>query len=314
MDPRVLRGKSIVSALDLTGREASYIIETGLEMKKRYYLGERILPLLTGRTLVLLFQAPSTRTRVSFEVAMSQLGGYVITLNWDELQLKRGETLADTARVLSRYADCIAARLLSHESLVELDQYADVPVINALSDLEHPVQALSDLMTMKEEFGYLKGLTVAFVGDGRDNVLNSLVVLATRLGVNVRIAAPRELWPLRKYLSEAEKASGETGAEVVVTEDPEEAVRGADVVYTDVWVSMGKEEEREKRIKLLQDYQVTEELMKLAKAHAKFMHCLPAHRGEEVTNEVIDGPRSIVWRQAENRLHLQKALLALVIR
>ncbi len=313
MDPRTLKGRSIIGASDLNSRELEYLIETALDMKKRYYLGERILPLLRGKTLLMLFQKPSTRTRISFEVAMTQLGGHAITLNWNELQLTRGEPLEHTAKVMSRYADGIMARVYSHEDLKLLSKHAEIPVINGLSDLEHPVQVFSDLMTIKEVFGRTRGLTLAFLGDGRDNVLNSLLVSAPKLGINIKIGSPEKYWPYKEYLSEAKKAAGETGADITVTTDPYEAVDGADIVYTDVWVSMGKEEEREERLRELRPYQVTIDLLKNAKANVKFMHCLPAHIGEEVTEEVIDSKYSIVWQQAENRLHLQKALLALIL-
>ncbi len=313
MDPRSLKGKHIISAKDLDGRELEYLIETAIDMKKRFYLGERILPLLKGKTLILLFQKPSTRTRISFEVAMHQLGGYALTLNWNELQLTRGESLADTARVMSRYADGIMARVYSHDDLVELAKYASIPVINGLSDLEHPVQAFSDFMTIKEVFGRIKGINIAFVGDGQDNVLHSLLISGARLGANIRIASPPELWPRRDYITEAKKAAGETGADILLTEDPVEAVKGADIIYTDVWISMGKEEEAEERRKLLSPYQVNTELIKHAKANVKLMHCLPAHVGEEVSKEVFESEHGIVWQQAENRMHLQKALLALIM-
>jgi ornithine carbamoyltransferase len=313
MDPRLLKGRSIISASDLSPRELEYLIETALDMKKRFYLGERVLPLLKGKTLILLFQKPSTRTRISFEVAMHQLGGNALTLNWSELQLARGEKLEHTAKVMSRYADGIMARVYSQENLRILAENADIPVINGLSDEEHPVQVFSDLMTIKEVFGRLKGITIAFLGDGRDNVLNSMLLAAPGLGVNIKIASPQELWPLEEYVSKAKKAAGQAGADITITDDPIEAVEGADVVYTDVWVSMGKEKEAEKRRRILKPYQVTLDLMRQAKSNAVFMHCLPAHVGEEVTEEVIESKYSIIWQQAENRLHLQKALLSLIM-
>ncbi len=312
MDPRFLKGRSIVSCFDLSGREAEYIIDLALEFKKKYYLGVRKESILEGRVLALLFQAPSTRTRVSFEVAMAQLGGSTIYIGLGEAQLSRGESVSDTARVLSRYVDCIAARILDHSVIVELALNSSIPVLNALSRLEHPLQALSDMMTLKEEFGSLRGLTLAFIGDGRDNVLNSILALAPKLGVNIRVAAPKQLWPLENYVEAAVREAEYSGCEVIVTEDPREAVDGADAVYTDVWVSMGFEGESEFRRKVLEKYRVTEKLMEHASNRVVFMHCLPAHRGEEVEAKVIDGDRSIVWRQAENKMHLHKAVLALV--
>ncbi len=283
-------------------------------MKHRYYAGERTIPVLQGRSIAMIFEKPSTRTRVSFEVAAWQLGATALYLNWRDLQLGRGETIADTARVLSRYVDGIVARVKEHDKIVELAKYADVPVINALSDLSHPCQALGDYMTILELKGKLKGLTLAFVGDGNDNVLHSLLIAGAKLGVNIRVASPPQLRPDPQILEKARKEAEYTGAAIEIMEDPVEAVRGADVIYTDVWVSMGQEDIREEKIRLLKPYQVNEKLLSYASDRVLFMHCLPAHRGEEVTDEVMDGPHSVVWDQAENRLHIQKAILALLIK
>ncbi len=308
-----LLGRDFISAADLTPEELSLIIETALELKRRFYSGERIISLKKGKTLLMIFQKPSTRTRISFEQAMVQLGGHVVSLGWNEMQLGRGETIADTARVLSRFVDGIVARVYNHNDLVELANYADIPVINALSNKEHPCQALGDLMTIYEKKGRLNGLTLAFVGDGKDNVLHSLLITAASFGVNVRIGTPKGYDPIPEVLKIAEERAEAAKSVIEIFRTPEEAVRGADVVYTDVWVSMGQEAEKEKRLRDLRSFQVTPELMGAAKQDALFMHCLPAHRGFEVKDEVIDGKWSVVWDEAENRLHSQKALLALLI-
>jgi len=308
-----LIGRDFISVADLTPEELWWVIEAALELKRRFYAGERVIPLKKGKTLLMIFQKPSTRTRVSFEQAMVQLGGHVISLGWNEMQLGRGETIADTARVLTRLVDGIVARVYNHNDLIELAEYADIPVINALSDKEHPCQAVGDMMTIYEKKGKLKGLTLAFVGDGKDNVLHSLLVAATSLGMNVRVGTPQGYDPDPEVMRIAEERARATDSVIDVVRSPEEAVRGADVVYTDVWVSMGQEAEREKRLRDLRGFQVTAELMNAAKRDAIFMHCLPAHRGFEVTDEVIDGRWSVVWDQAENRLHSQKALLALLL-
>ena len=308
-----LKGRDLVCLDEYSGDEILQIIKAGLEMKRRYYAGERVIPVLRGRSIAMIFEKPSTRTRVSFDVAAHQLGAHAMYLGWRELQLGRGETIADTARVLSRYVDAIVARVREHEKLEELARHADVPVINALSDLSHPCQALGDYMTLLEIKGSLRGLTLAFVGDGSDNVLHSLLVAGAKLGVNIRVATPRSLQPDPRILRAAREAARETGAEILITEDPYEAVRGADAVYTDVWVSMGQEAVAEEKRRLLEPYRVDSRLMQAAGDRAVFMHCLPAHRGEEVTDDVIDGPQSIVWDQAENRLHIQKAILAILV-
>jgi len=308
-----LKGRSLTCLVDYEPDEIRALIEMGLEFKRRYYAGERVIPVLRGRSIAMIFEKPSTRTRVSFEVAAWQLGANAMYLGWRDLQLGRGETIADTARVLSRYVDGIVARVKEHEKVEELARYSRVPVINGLSDLSHPVQALGDYMTILEVLGRLEGVTLAFVGDGSDNVLHSLLVAGAKLGVNIRVATPRELQPDKRILEAALEAAARTGAEIRIVEDPYEAVKGADIVYTDVWVSMGQEEERERKIRLLRPYQVNKRLMEAAGPQARFMHCLPAHRGEEVTDEVIDGPKSLVWDQAENRLHVQKAVLAALI-
>lgn len=269
---------------------------------------------LSGKSVVLLFQKSSTRTRISFEVAVSQLDGHPIYLGWSESQLGRGETIADTARVLSRYVDAVVARVYRQTDLVEMARYAEIPVINALSDLYHPCQIIADLYTMWEKFGFLKGLKVAYIGDG-NNVCNSLLIGCSKMGINISVACPIGYEPSSEALSSAKRNSEETGSKVKILSDPFEAVKDADVVYTDTFVSMGDEAEREERLAIfLPKYQVNSELLKAASKKALFMHCLPAHRNEEVTDDVIDGSHSVVWDEAENRLHTAKAILAKIVK
>jgi ornithine carbamoyltransferase len=308
-----LKGKHLLWLVDFSTEEIQHMISLGLELKRRYYMGEREIPVLKGRSIALIFEKPSTRTRVSLEVGIRQLGGNPLYLSWAELQLGRGETIADTARVLSRYVDAIVARVKRHETLVELSRHSRVPVINGLSDKTHPLQALGDMMTIYEKKGRLKGVKLVFVGDGSDNVLNSLIIAGAKLGLHITVSSPPQLRPDPEVLSHAMRASEHTGALIEFIDDPLEAVRGADIVYTDVWVSMGQEEVADRKRELLKPYQVNEKLMERAGSGALFMHCLPAVRGEEVTDGVIDGPSSIVWDQAENRLHVQKAVLSLIV-
>jgi ornithine carbamoyltransferase len=258
---------------------------------------------LAGKTLAMIFEKNSTRTRVSFEVAMLELGGRAIFLSGNDLQLGRGETVADTARVLSRYVDGIMLRCHSHEKLLELARHASVPVINGLTEFSHPCQILADVMTAEESLGELAGKKVAWVGDG-NNVAQSWIQAAALLGFSLHLACPAQLRPLPEVLAWAR----ERGGDITLSESPDEAIAGADVVTTDTWVSMG-DPEAEKQMALLRGYQVSSARMALAKPSAIFLHCLPAHRGEEVTAEVIDGPSSRVWDEAENRLHVQKAIL-----
>jgi len=263
---------------------------------------------LEGKSLGMIFEKPSTRTRVSFEVAMTQLGGHGLYLSTRDLQLGRGETVEDTAKVLSRYVDGIIYRGFSHQITRELARHSTVPVINALDDAEHPMQILADLLTVLERKGDLRGLKLAYIGDG-NNVANSLALGAAMVGMHFVIACPKGYDPDENLWREAERLARERGGKVEIVRDPLEAARGADAVYTDVWVSMGDEEERDRRLKVFRPYQVTVEVMERAKEDAIFMHCLPAHRGEEVAQEVIDGRWSVVFDQAENRLHAQKAAL-----
>jgi len=288
---------------DLPVQDLRAILDASVAMKKNLKAGNPDRP-LKDKTLAMIFERPSTRTRVSFEVGMRQLGGEAIMLTGQEMQLGRGETFADTARVLSRFVDIIMIRILSHDALAEMVEFATVPVINGLTRRSHPTQVMADVMTFEEHRGPIKGRTVSWVGDD-NNVLASWAHAAERFGFTLRVATPPQLAP-NKRLRDWIKA---TNAPIVLGIDAKEAVRGADCVVTDTWMSMG-DKDAEQRHALLQPYQVDEKLMSLANPDAIFMHCLPAHRGEEVTNEVIDGPQSVVFDEAENRLHAHKGILA----
>ncbi len=265
---------------------------------------------LSDKSIVLIFEKPSTRTKVSFEAAMFQLGGYPITLSRDMSQLSRGETPGDSARVLSRYTNAIVARVYRHETLVEMAKNSSAPVINALSDLEHPCQVISDLYTIYELKGKFKGVKLAYVGDG-NNVCNSLLLGCAMLGIDISIATPLGYEPKSEIVSKAEEISN---SEIKLFTLPTDAVKDADFVYTDVWVGMGNESERNERMKAFKNYQVNNELLKFAKRSCKVMHCLPANRGLEITDDMMDGNMSIIWDQAENRLHAQKAILLKLIK
>ena len=303
--------KDLISIVDIKD-ELEEIIDLGLEMKRRQRMVEVYEP-LKDKSMAMIFEKPSTRTRVSFEVAMTQLGGHALYLSPRDMQLGRGETIADTAKVLSRYVDAIVYRAYKHENVVELAENASVPVINALDDLEHPCQIVADLMTIKEKKGGFRGLKLAYVGDG-NNVAHSLMLGAAIVGMDFYIACPEGYEPKKEIVGEARKIANETGAKIVITHDPVEAVKDADIVYTDVWVSMGDEAEKEIRLKVFRPYQVNEELVRHAKSNYIFMHCLPAHRGYEVTDDVIDSRNSVVFDEAENRLHAQKAILVRLIK
>jgi len=296
--------KDLVSISDLTGDDIRLLLSDAVDMKARGWFS-----LLDRKTLVIMFEKPSLRTRVSFEVAMRQLGGHTIYLSPAEVGLGKRESVPDVAQVLGRYADAIAARTFSHQTIEVLAKYSAVPVINALSDVEHPCQALADLLTIYEKRGELDGLTLAFVGDG-NNVAQSLLLAASLVGMNFRIASPSGYTVQEAILNLARGYAATSGAEILCTEESHSAVSGADVVYTDVWTSMGQEAEAEERRRIFANYQVNTELLSLAKEDAILMHPLPAHRGEEVTDSVLDSPRSVVFDQAENRMHLNKALLA----
>jgi len=306
-----LKGKSLDSLSHLNKEEIEQILKTSELLKLQLLRGEEH-PLLKGKTLGMIFEKPSTRTRVSFEVGMWQLGGYALYLSASDLQLGRGETVADTAQVLSRYVDGIMARVFAHQSILDLAKYARVPVINGLSDLTHPCQGLADLFTIYEKKGRLSGLRLAYVGDG-NNVTHSLLYGCSKVGMDITVACPKGYEPNPEVILKAKEEGKKSGCEVRVTKDPKDAVKGADIVYTDVWASMGKEKEHEERVRVLKPYQVNGKLVREAREDYIFMHCLPAHRGEEVTDEVADSENSVIFDQAENRLHTQKALMALLM-
>jgi len=299
-----LKGKDLLSVSDLSGEDIRLLISNATDMKAKGWLS-----LLERKALALIFEKPSLRTRVSFEVAMRQLGGHTIYLSPGEVGLKERESVPDVARVLSSYVDAIAARTFSHQTLEVLASYSRVPVINALSDLEHPCQALADLLTIYEKKEELNGLTLAFVGDG-NNVAHSLLLAASLTGMNFRIASPAGYKVQDRILQLAQGYAADSGAEIFCTSEPRLVVSGADIVYTDVWTSMGQEVETEQRRQIFANYQVNSELLSLAKEDAILMHPLPAHHGEEVADGILDSPQSVVFDQAENRMHLQKALLA----
>ena len=295
--------KDLLSVSDLGHAEIEQLIGQALRMKQK-----GVQALLSGKTLALLFEKPSLRTRVSFDLAMSQLGGHAIYLSPEEVGLGRREAIPDVARVLSRYVNCIAARTFSHQTLLTLAEYSSVPVINALSDMEHPCQALADLLTIYEKKGRLAGLTLAFIGDG-NNVANSLLLAASLTGMNFCIASPPGYEIKKEILARGRELATSSGSKIQLTGEPNEAARHTDIVYTDVWTSMGQEAEAEKRRLAFSGYQVNAKLLSLAKGDALFMHPLPAHHGEEISVGLLDSPQSVVLDQAENRLHLQKALL-----
>ncbi len=299
-----MKGKDLLSISDLSVEEILSLISDAVDIKAKGWFS-----LLDRKVLALIFEKPSLRTRVSFEVAMHQLGGQAIYLSPAEVGLGKREPVSDVARVLSRYVDAIAARTFSHQTLEILASYSSVPVINALSDLEHPCQALADLLTIYEKKGELIGLTIAYVGDG-NNVAHSLMLAASLTGMNFRIASPAGYTVQDGILHLAQEYANESSAEIFCTEEPRLAVSGADVIYTDVWTSMGQEAEAETRRQIFTSYQVHSGLFSLANEDAIFMHPLPVHHGEEVSEDILGSPQSVVFDQAENRLHIQKALLA----
>ncbi|HSA65840.1 MAG TPA: ornithine carbamoyltransferase [Nitrospira sp.] len=308
--PRVAKDLLDVAAVPRALVERLLTLAAALKEKQR-----RGIPhdLLKGKTLGLLFQKPSTRTRVSFEAGMHQLGGHALVLPMADIQLSRGESVADTARVLSRYLDGIVIRTYDHATVEEWAREATMPVINGLTDLSHPCQALSDLLTITEKKGRLKGIKIAYVGDG-NNVANSLIEAAAKMGMTIALGCPSGYQPDQHVVDLARVEAAKTGALVELSEDPFVAVKEADVVYADVWISMGREREQARRLRVLAPYQVNSRLVGKAKPDAIVMHCLPAHRGEEITAEVLDGRQSVIIDQAENRLHMQKAILTTLLR
>jgi ornithine carbamoyltransferase len=294
-----------LSVDDLTAEELGRLLDLAVDLKAN---PSRHATALAGRSIALIFEKPSTRTRVSFEVGIAQLGAQPVVLSTNELQLGRGETIQDTGRVLSRYVDGIVLRTFEQERLELLSTTAAVPIVNALSDFEHPCQALADLLTIRERHGELAGRVLSYFGDG-NNVAHSLLLAGTKSGMSVRVATPPGFEPIPQVVHRAEEIAAETGGAVELTHDPEEAATGADALYTDVWTSMGQDLEADERALVFPSYQLSQKLVDVAAPDVVVMHCLPAHRGQEITDEVIDGPRSVVWDQAENRLHTQKALL-----
>ncbi len=304
-----MKGKDLISIHDLSADEIEEIFDLARKMKET---PADFSESLTGKTLGMIFQKPSTRTRVSFEVGIYQLGGIGLYLSSNDLQLGRGETIADTARVLSRFVDAVMARVFAHQDIIDLARYGDIPVINGLTDLLHPCQALADFLTIREHKGELRGLKLAYIGDG-NNVAHSLLYAGAKLGTDVSIICPPGYEPDENVVKQAKEDATASGAKLEVTNDIV-AVEGVDAVYTDVWTSMGQEAEAEERKRILQPYQVNSALMERAGSGAIFLHCLPAHRGEEVTDEVADSPASVIFDEAENRLHAQKAVMYLLMR
>ena len=298
-----LKGRDLLSMQDLTKTEIEYLFEWAKRLKR-----EKSGAYLKNKTLVMIFRKASTRTRVSFEVAMNQLSGYALTLSSLESQLGRGESVEDTARVLSRYCDGMVIRTYAHKEVEDFSVFANIPVVNGLSDMEHPCQIISDMFTIIEKKKTLKGLKVAFIGDG-NNVVNSWILAAGLMGFTLAVASPKGYEPPKEYAACGLKFAGESGGKIEILNNPVKAVKDADVVYTDVWASMGQEDEHVKRVKAFKGFQVNSELLKHAKKDCLVMHCLPAHREEEITSEVMESGNSVIWDQAENRLHAQKAIL-----
>ena len=292
---------------DVSFEDLDYLLNIAEDMKKMTKAGIKH-HYLDGKTLAMIFTKSSTRTRVSFEVGMYQLGGSALFLSNDDIQIGRGETIHDTAKVLSGMVDGIMIRTFAHQDIIDLAKYGSIPVINGLSDDQHPTQALADLLTIKEHKGGLKGLKLAYVGDG-NNVTASLLQACAKAGMDISCASPKAYTAQQKYVDQALKDAAVTGSKILMTEDPFEACENADVIYTDTWTSMGQEEEKAKRVEIFKNYQVNSKLMGVAHKDAIFMHCLPAYRGYEVTEDVIDGPQSVVFDEAENRLHAHKAIL-----
>ncbi|MEL4025793.1 ornithine carbamoyltransferase [Lysinibacillus endophyticus] len=302
-----LKGKDLLTLLDYTSEEVQDLIKLATQLKTITKAG-RCPKLLEGKTLGMIFEKNSTRTRISFEVGMNQLGGKAMYMHSRDMQIGRGEPISDTGHVLSGYLDAIMIRANSHEMVKELAEHASIPVINGLTDIYHPCQALADLETIAENKGDFKGLKVAYVGDG-NNVAHSLVVASAHVGMDIAVATPEGYEPDPEIIAKAQEIAKANGSIVTVTTDPVAAVKNADVVYADVWTSMGQEEESVKRLQDFKGYQINDALVAHAKSDYMFLHCLPAHREEEVSSSVIDGPNSYIFEQAENRLHAQKAVL-----
>lgn len=303
-----MKQKDFISIKDLKRDDIKNIFDLAQKFKREGSPGES----LKGKTLALIFQKPSNRTRVSFEVGMTHLGGHAVYLGPDEIKLGVRESVQDVAKVLSRYIDGIVARTYRHQDVIDLSRSSTIPVINGLSDLLHPCQGLSDLFTVRERFEDFSSLKFVFIGDG-NNVLHSLMYGASIVGLDMTIVNPKGYEPAREVVKDVEKISKQGKANIIFSQDPYAAVKDADIIYTDVWISMGQENERKKRMKDFKDFQVNANLLAESKSACKIMHCMPAHRGEEITDDVLDGPNSIVLDQAENRLHVQKAILYLLM-
>lgn len=303
-----LKGKDFLSLDELSSDEILFLIDEAIKLKQMQKNGEQH-PFLKGKVLGMIFEKSSTRTRVSFEVGMYQLGGQAIFLSNRDIQLGRGETIYDTAKVLSRYVDGLMIRTFAHSTVEAFAKYSSVPVINGLTDLHHPTQVLADLQTIYEHKRRLEGLKMCFIGDGNNNMAHSLIEGAVKVGMDISIASPEGFMPNEEVVKNAQTVANNTGSTIQISVDPQQMIVGADVVVTDVFTSMGQEDEMEERLQVFTPYQVNDELCKHANNDYIFLHCLPAHRGEEVTTSIIDGPHSVVFDEAENRLHAQKAIL-----
>lgn len=306
-----MKGKSIIEINHLTLEEIYQIFDLSSTLKQERLIGKKH-HVLEGKKLGMIFSKPSTRTRVSFEVGIYELGGIGLYFNQNDLQLKKSESVSDTAKVLSRYLDGIMIRTFDHQDVIDLSTYGSIPVINGLTDLHHPCQVLTDLFTTLEKKRTLRGLKLAYIGDG-NNMAHSLLHGCSKVGMDISIASPSGYKPLEFVVNESLENAKYMGSKIEILEDPIEAVKNADIIYTDVWASMGQEKEAEERKKKFMKYQVNPELVKYAKEDYLFMHCLPAHRGDEVVDEVADSTNSVIFDEAENRLHVQKAIMALVM-
>ncbi len=307
-----LKGKSLLTLKDFSREELEQFLFQSEKLKIEHMSGKNE-PLLAGRTIAVIFEKPSTRTRVSFAAAINELGAFPLVLETTNMQLNRGETVPDTARVMGRYVQGIVARVFAQKTLEDMRDYSGVPVVNALSDYSHPCQIMGDLLTIKEKKGHLEGLKFAYLGDG-NNVANSILFGGAKFGMHVSVASPEGFEPKKEIIDESKKFAEESRGSISITNNPEEAAKDADIIYTDVWASMGQEAEHEKRVKIMIPYQINDRILEFAKKDVIVMHCLPAHRGEEITDSVIDGPHSVVFDQAENRLHAQKGILSLLVR
>lgn len=303
--------KDFLALADYSGEELMHILDVSRQLKAELKEGGN-KPILAGKTMAMIFQKSSLRTRVSFEVGMHQLGGYAFYLSPDEIGLGKREAVKDVAQVLAGFVDCIMARVFAHQHLIDLAKYSGIPVINGLSDYNHPCQAMADALTILEEFGTLKGINLSFIGDG-NNVAVSLMQMAAKTGMNFTIACPEGYDMPESAIKEAAEFAAQSGSIIYFTRDPREAARGANVLYTDTWISMGQEAETAERIKVFGDYQVNQALVDLADKDAIVMHCLPSHRGQEITDEVQDGPHSRVFPEAHNRMHAQKGIMACLL-